>query len=286
MSKSASLQRAMNVLVVDDSKSMRHLIGHVLREQGHRALTARDADSAFRYLDEKRIDLILLDVEMPGMDGFEFTRELRSRMGFDWVPVVFLSSTQTPEHVEKGIQAGGDDYLGKPLNPILLKAKLHSMGRINEMRRELVSAQTQLASYNKDPLTGVLSRNSLVKELQKLWREAQRGMPFVLVRTDLVELEVFNHREGIQAGDEQLRRVAFQMLRLSPGVSVLGRIEGDEFLMAFPGFKADGEQWWRDNHEACQVDVAVVASVQEMDGTNFDSLEALLDFTAAQVSTL
>ena len=277
--------RAMNVLVVDDSKSMRHLIGAVLRELGHRALTARDADDALQYFSQKRIDLVLVDVEMPGMDGFELTAELRKRLGQDWVPIVFLSSKQDADQIERGINAGGDDYLGKPLNPVILKAKLLAMSRISQMRRELLSAQAQLASWRDDPLTGVPGKSLLVQRLMRMWREGRRSdQPYVAVRTDLDGLERYNHNAGVDAGDQLLATVARRIRQLAPPDALVGRIDGDEFLIAWAGTVEDGQRWWAVNQEALQTELPNRASVLSITQSGFDTLNEWLDYSAAQVS--
>lgn len=277
--------RAMNVLVVDDSKSMRHLIGAVLRELGHRALTARDADDALQYFSQKRIDLVLVDVEMPGMDGFELTAELRKRLGQDWVPIVFLSSKQDAAQIERGINAGGDDYLGKPLNPVILKAKLLAMSRISQMRRELLSAQAQLASWRDDPLTGVPGKSLLVQRLMRLWREGQRSdQPYVAVRTDLDGLERYNQNAGVDAGDQLLANLARRTRELAPPDALVGRIDGDEFLIAWAGTVEDGQRWWEHNQEALQTALPNRASVLSITQSGFDTLNEWLDYSAAQVS--
>lgn len=277
--------RAMNVLVVDDSKSMRHLIGAVLRQLGHRALTARDADAALQYFSDKRIDLVLVDVEMPGMDGFELTRELRTRLGNNWIPIVFLSSKQDAEQIEKGINAGGDDYLGKPINPTILKAKLLAMSRISDMRRELMSAQAQLASYRDDPLTGVPGKSLLIEKLLRVWREAQRSaQTYVAVRSDLDGLEQYNAQHGVSAGDELLARLGQRVRDVSPPDALFGRVDGDEFMWIWQGTLDDGHAWWKANQAALQTPVTNKATVSLMNPADFETLSEWLDFTAAQVS--
>ncbi|QGG80238.1 response regulator [Litorivicinus lipolyticus] len=290
MSDATLTQRAMNVLVVDDSKSMRHLIGAVLRELGHRALTARDADAALQYFSEKRIDLVLVDVEMPGMDGFELTRALRERLANDWIPIVFLSSRQEAELIERGIEAGGDDYLTKPINPTVLRAKLVAMSRISNMRRDLLSAQAQLASYRNDPLTGVPGKTVLIEKLLRLWRDCRRDdQPVSLIRTDVMELEQINHTNGVDYGDRILVSIGHALIDNAPEGSVYGRIDGDEFIVCWPCALDDAQQWWDDHHDLFQArdvmaDCEVKGTVLSMNAEQFDSLSDLLDVSAAQVS--
>lgn len=282
--------RAMNVLVVDDSKSMRHLIGAVLRELGHRALTARDADAALQYFSDKRIDLVLVDVEMPGMDGFELTRALRAKLGGDWIPIVFLSSRQEPEFLERGIEAGGDDYLSKPINPVILRAKIKALSRISDMRRDLMSAQTQLESYRNDPLTGVPGKAVLLENLLRLWREGRRdGMDISLIRTDVMELEQINHTNGVDYGDRVLTSIGHALLEHAPQGAVYGRIDGDEFVVCWPCSTHEAQRWWDDHSELFQArdvlsDCEVKGTVLSMSTERFESLQELLDYSAAQVS--
>ncbi len=290
MSEQTQPERAMNVLVVDDSKAMRHLIGAVLRELGHRALTARDADAALQYFSEKRIDLILVDVEMPGMDGFDLTRALRERLADDWIPILFLSSRQEVELIERGIEAGGDDYLTKPINPTVLRAKLKAMSRISNMRRDLLSAQAQLASYRNDPLTGVPGKTVLMEKLLRLWRDCRRdGIDVSLIRTDVMELEQINHTNGVDYGDRILVSIGHALIDNAPEGAVYGRIDGDEFIVCWPCSHQAAQQWWDEHEDLFQArdvmaDCEVKGTVLSMSAEQFDSLSDLLDVSAAQVS--
>ena len=114
----------MNILVVDDDRFIREIISAVIKDAKHNPITAANAEEALPILDQGGIDLVLTDVEMPGKNGFELTREIRERFPDNWFPIIFLSGQSDEKHYEEGIDAGGDDYLTKPVSPIVLKAKI------------------------------------------------------------------------------------------------------------------------------------------------------------------
>lgn len=131
----------MKIRVVDDSATMRAALAKMLAKMGHEALTAESGAQAIRLYDSEPPDLVLLDVQMPGMDGFEVAARLREIRPGEWVPLIFLSSQEDDEDVERGIAAGGDDYLIKPTSNVVLNAKIRAMQRICDMRQRLLAGQ-------------------------------------------------------------------------------------------------------------------------------------------------
>ena len=103
-----------NILVVDDDKNTRRLMKLLIEEAGYTVCTAADGDEALMILGEHHIDLIILDVMMPGMDGYELTNELRA--SDNELPIIMVSAKQLPEDIKKGFRAGVDDYMTKPVD--------------------------------------------------------------------------------------------------------------------------------------------------------------------------
>lgn len=103
-----------NILVVDDDKNTRRLMKLLIEEAGYTVCTAADGDEALMLLGEHHIDLIILDVMMPGMDGYELTNELRA--SDNELPIIMVSAKQLPEDIKKGFRAGVDDYMTKPVD--------------------------------------------------------------------------------------------------------------------------------------------------------------------------
>ena len=116
----------MNILVVDDNKFIREVVSAMIIDNGHTAITANGHKQALEQLKKDTIDLVLMDIEMPEVDGFELTRMMREQHP-QWFPIIFLSSNDSEEYLTKGIDAGADDYLTKPVKQVILNAKIRAM---------------------------------------------------------------------------------------------------------------------------------------------------------------
>lgn len=141
------------VLVVDDSAAVRALLRGFLVREGHEVLVAEDGAAALEVFETGRPDVVLMDVMMPVMDGIEATRHLRTHAGDRWVPVILLSALDGEDDVVRGLGAGADDYLVKPVNLSILKAKISSFRRIAGMQRQLMDQAATLAQFRDAQLT-------------------------------------------------------------------------------------------------------------------------------------
>jgi CheY-like chemotaxis protein len=135
------------VLVVDDTATNRQILSVFLRKFGYQVDMAEDGAQAVEKFRTNLYDLVIMDVMMPVMDGFEATRRIKRICGERWVPVIFLSALDKDESLVAGLEAGGDDYLPKPVNFVVLEAKLRSLGRSLTLRRELEIAHDALRKY-------------------------------------------------------------------------------------------------------------------------------------------
>lgn len=127
----------MNILIVDDSPTNRHLLTRFLKIKGHTVAEAENGQKAVDYFATHKPDLIVMDVMMPEMNGYEATKKIRELQGAAWVPVIFASALASNEEQIKGLDAGGDDYITKPINLKILQAKIEAKARIAAMHREL-----------------------------------------------------------------------------------------------------------------------------------------------------
>lgn len=129
------------VLVVDDNKMNRLLIARHLEHQGHRVAFAENGRQALAMLRSQPFDLVLLDIEMPEMDGYQVLEQMRADTDLRNVPAIMISSVEELDSVVKCIELGAEDYLHKPINPVLLKARINSSlekKRLRDRQRELV----------------------------------------------------------------------------------------------------------------------------------------------------
>ena len=99
----------MKILLVEDSATLRHAMCQYISEAGHMPVIAHSGEEALQLLEDTPVDLIIMDVEMPGLNGFETTRLIREWLGSHWVPIIFVTGKNEDESYQEGIEAGGDD---------------------------------------------------------------------------------------------------------------------------------------------------------------------------------
>ena len=141
---------AMHVLVVDDTVTNRQILSVFLKKLGHHVDLAEDGAQAVEMFGRTAYDIVIMDVMMPVMDGYEATRRIKAISQDRWVPVVFLSALDKDENLVTGLEAGGDDYLSKPINFVVLEAKLRSLSRTLGLRRELDQVRHDLQAYHDE----------------------------------------------------------------------------------------------------------------------------------------
>lgn len=139
--------QTLNVLVVDDSNVNRLVVSRLIQALGHHVVTAEDGEQALACCDAMLPDLILMDVIMPQMDGLEATRRIRERFNKRWIPIIFLTGKIEQEDMLAGLEAGGDDYLTKPVDIKLLTAKIRVMSRIADMQQRISQDAQRLEAY-------------------------------------------------------------------------------------------------------------------------------------------
>lgn len=235
----------MKALVIEDSRTSQAMISHLLREIGIEPLQAETGQRGLELYAQRRPDLILLDVVLPDIDGLEVARKIRAGEGAgEWTPIVFLTGRASDADLEAGIEAGGDDYLIKPLNPIVFAAKVRAMSRIAQMRDKLLETTHQLDQVNRelmrlsamDGLTGLANRRHFDTVLRTEWeRCAARRLPVSLLMCDVDFFKPYNDNLGHLQGDECLRRIgsALQFSVRRP-CELAARYGGEEFALLLP----------------------------------------------------
>lgn len=203
----------MKILLVDDAKSVTALMASRLVSFGHQVVTAANGQAALDKFKADNFDLVLMDIEMPVMNGFEATnriRALEATRQWAWTPVLFLTASDTQENLITAIEAGGDDFLSKTVPEPVLQAKMKAMARIAELRQRLAVANQKLAEQaSYDSLTGLCNRRYMDLRLDAAWADAlQQGQSFGLLMIDIDNFKKYNDHYGHPSGDNCLHLIA------------------------------------------------------------------------------
>lgn len=240
----------MNVLIVDDSPTIRTALRGLVEKMGHSVIEVEDGSEALQIYRRDRPDLVLIDVMMPVMDGYEAARQMREIRPDEWVPIIFLSSKEADQDLDRAIEAGGDDYLVKPVSFVVLNAKIRALQRIESTRVKLLETSRELAAANRelenlsrqDSLTGIANRryfdSYLLSEVKRASRDRE---PLSLILADVDNFKAYNDCYGHQAGDDCLRHVATALKSVGKRPADLAaRYGGEEFAMVLPGTTVEG----------------------------------------------
>lgn len=242
----------MRILVVDDSRAIRQVVAECLKTMGHEVVYSENGEQCLDYVTRNDVDLILMDVEMPGMNGVQTTKAIREFKKADWFPIIFLTSRTDDDSFCNGILAGGDAYLPKPLNPLRLQITVLAMERIYVMRQRLQKTQRELETANQalerlsyfDQLTGLANRRHFDNTLESQFALARRNKsPLSLIICDIDYFKIYNDCYGHQQGDNCLVRVAklISVQAVRP-TDLACRYGGEEFTVILPDTGLQGAQ--------------------------------------------
>ena len=258
------------ILVVEDSKvTVKVLTGYLAGMGVENPLVAETGAQALRIFRREHPDIVLLDARLPDIDGFEVARKIRqAEQGEEWTAIIFLTAMNSDEDLARGIAAGGDDYLVKPVSETVFQAKVRAMQRLVGMQRNLVEVTHKLDAANAelqrlsttDALTGIANRRALDDFLSREWRRCLRmKKPLSLVMLDIDYFKLFNDKYGHQAGDDCLQQVAAQIARAAPRASDLAaRYGGEEFMLVLGETDPDGALWMAERVRQMIGDLKVV----------------------------
>ncbi|WP_439134316.1 ATP-binding SpoIIE family protein phosphatase [Pseudomaricurvus sp.] len=137
------------ILIADDTDSDRLILETIVKKEGHRVISVCDGQEAVDAYQEHRPDLILLDAMMPRLDGFGAARQIKALAGEEMVPIIFLTSLTDTKSLVKCLDAGGDDFLSKPYNRVILQAKIKAFSRMRVMHRVMQEQRDQISSHNQ-----------------------------------------------------------------------------------------------------------------------------------------
>ena len=214
------------ILAVDDEPNILKALHYILSKAGYSVLIARDGEEALARIRNERPALIISDIMMPSMDGYELCVQLRSDRSTFLIPFIFLSAKDKLDDRIKGIKTGADAYLIKPFN----RNELLALVKTVLQRHKLYIEQTM-----KDELTSLPNRTYLFKSLtDELARARRYKRNLSIVMMDLDNFKTVNDTYGHLTGDRVLIRIARELKNDIRGQDILGRYGGEEFLIILP----------------------------------------------------
>ncbi len=216
------------ILVVDDDSLIRQLLSALLAPFGDVVVETSGAE-ALQQIEQIKPDLIVLDVQMPGMDGYEVCKRLKENETTASIPVVFLTASSSNEDEERGLEIGATDFIRKPISPQIVRTRVSNILNLQSATRQL----ELLAST--DPLTGAYNRRHFMETgNSELLRSKRYNHAFSVLMLDIDHFKSVNDKYGHNIGDEALIQTVRVIEETLRGEDTLGRLGGEEFAVLLP----------------------------------------------------
>lgn len=227
--------KMQTVLIVDDVATNVEVLDGVLGKE-YEILFATSGKDAIELAAVELPDVILLDVVMPDMDGYEVCARLKSNAATRDIPVIFVTAMDNEEEESRGLTTGGIDYITKPIRPSIVRARVRNQLVLKRYRDILKELSTL------DGLTGIANRRKFNESLEDEWRRARRALvPVSLLMMDIDFFKAYNDHYGHLAGDECLQRIAWILRGIGyRSADLPARYGGEEFALLLPETDAQG----------------------------------------------
>ena len=222
------------ILIVDDSCVQAAHLESIL-EADYEVTVAQSAEKGFQLASDEDFSLILLDVIMPGMDGFRLLKKLQDDVGTRHIPVILITSLSDIENEQRGLTLGAVDYISKPFHPLIVKARVNTHIKLYQYRKQVESQSLT------DQLTGIANRRRYERVSRSKWQEAVRlQVPLSICMIDIDNFKLYNDTFGHPAGDHVIAAVAdTASAALHRNTDFLARYGGEEFVAMLLGENAE-----------------------------------------------
>ncbi len=225
----------MKILIIDDDPDALEVARIRLAKEGLEIVCTDGGASGLKMARHEKPDLILLDVDMPDMSGFDVCRALKSDAEVCMIPVLFLSGSASAEDKIQGLDLGAIDYVTKPFDAFELRARVRAALRTKHLQDMLFE------HAHIDPLTGLPNRRALVERLQQEWARIERhGGRLSFIMADIDHFKQINDRYGHHAGDRLLQEVASAIVGECREIDLPARYGGEEFAIVVPNESITG----------------------------------------------
>src|SRR5262245_14191712 len=247
---------SLRILVVDDEPTSLHLVRALLERAGHEVVTARNGHEALAKALADSPQMVVTDWMMPGMDGLELCKRLRSTDAGRDLYILILTGQNEEQRIVEAFEAGADDHVPKPFNPKLLQARIRPGIRVIKLTEELKAENRKKEDANRllavekrrfkqasmtDALTELPNRRYAMKRLEKEWATSSRAnLPLSVILLDIDKFKNVNDTYGHDVGDEVLRSTARTVQKMLRASDTCTRMGGEEFLVICPGTPLDG----------------------------------------------
>ena len=213
------------ILIIDDSPVQAAHLKSIL-EKDYQITTVQEPQTGLDYAREQDFFFFLLDVVMPGMDGFVLLKKLQEEVATRHIPVILITSLSDIENEQRGLTLGAVDYIYKPFHPLIVKARVNTHIKLYQYRK-----QVEYQSMT-DQLTGIANRRRYERVSMQKWQEAIRlKVPFSICMMDIDHFKKYNDTFGHPAGDTVITAVAATAGRyLRRNTDFLARYGGEEFV--------------------------------------------------------
>lgn len=228
-----------HILIVDDNKTNLTSAKLVLNDI-YKVTPVISGAQALKFLENNTADLILLDINMPEMDGFEVMEKIKANESWSAIPIIFLTADNDAETESRCLEAGALDFIAKPFVPGVMRSRIGRILELEDLRRSLADKLEQKiqevsdmkSKSQRDALTGLFNRSYTEEIVNKLLSSGEKGALFMI---DMDNFKAINDNYGHIAGDHTLKMFAETMVKYSKEEDVLCRIGGDEFVMFISG---------------------------------------------------
>jgi len=217
------------ILIVEDSSINSKFCESLLKKNGFETEVCTDGESALEFISKNSPDLILLDIIMPGIDGFQFSEAIKSNPRLNDTPIIFVSAMNDEESIIKGFKSGGVDFITKPFRTQELLARTRTHVELKKAKEKLLLMATT------DELTGLANRRHFMERLHSEFDRVKRyESRYSLLMIDIDLFKSINDNLGHKAGDKALQCASSEMKKSLRASDIIGRVGGEEFSVILP----------------------------------------------------
>lgn len=243
------MEETLSVLIIDDNTKNLQILADILQSNNYKVAMVKDGYKGLEFLKKLNPDLVLLDIMMPGIDGFEVCTKIKAIDKTKDIPVIFISALTDSSDIVKGFECGGVDYITKPFKKeeVLARVKTHLELKRSKEKLQLAYQQLQAAyeelklAARTDPLTKLSNRRDIIEKMEyEKTRFERSNIAFTLILSDIDDFKQFNDKFGHDCGDFVLTSVADVIRSRVRKQDTTARWGGEEFLILLPETDLEG----------------------------------------------